>query len=293
MSTDTITDTAELIQRIKKANKLSDVLDVNHFKVEFTALIKKIHPDVCKEDGAGEATAKLNKLKAEFTDGIIYTDDAGEFKSNGYFIDFMGDEKLLKQSLANYKILKAIKDDHFHKYMPSNMENIDGMLHIKLDARAIPLVDLNLPQEHVNWILSRILEFSTWLSQSGYVHCGINPASIFIVPETHGIQVCSFYHMTKSDGRVNTISGRYQNWYPPALFATKKATSTIDLELAKKTAIYLLGDKSGSGIKLKKTHNEHFMDFVIAQHYEAFETYDTYRKMLKANFPTKFHILNI
>lgn len=293
MNTDTITEAAELIKKIRSASKLSDIMDTGNMKTEFHRLLKMIHPDKCKEGGTGDATAKLTELKQQFIEGISYSDDAGEFKTNGYFVDFAGDEKLLKQSLGNYRSLKSIKDDHFHKYMPSNMELIDGKLKIKLDARAVPLSGLDLPQEHVNWILSRMLEFSAWLAQSGYVHCGFNPESVFIVPETHGIQVCSFYHLTRLDSKVDTISGKYQTWYPPNLFASKKATSNIDLELCKKTAIYLLGDKSGTGIRLKKTHNEHFMDFVIEQHYTPHDTYDIYRKMLKDNFETKFHILNI
>lgn len=289
-------ESEEIISRIQNANKLADVLDVNNISSEYKNLMKKIHPDVCQHSGAGEATSKLFQLKEDFQKGISYMDDAGEFKTNGYFLHFTGDADLMKQSYDNYTILKNIHDDaahNFHKYMPESMRLNGKNLEITFDKRAVPISGLTLPQEHVNWVLSRMLEYSAWLSQIGYVHGGINPESIFIVPETHGIQVCSFYHMTKIGGNVSTISGKYQSWYPSNLFSSKKSSSTVDLELSKKTAIYLLGDQSGSGIKLRKTHNESFMDFVISQDHDAHEAFSNYRNILKGNFEKKFYPLYI
>jgi hypothetical protein len=285
-----------LIQKINEANKLEDILDVNNFDEEYKSVLRSIHPDVCVAPGATAATAKLNELRDKFRQGVKYVDDSGEFKSNGYFIKYEGDKSLLKKSFDNFTLLKSLKDKsslNFHRYMPNSMNLSDGKIEIKLSPRAIPLVNRSLPQEHVNWILSRMLEYSAWLAQVGFVHCGINPASVFIVPETHGIQVCSFYHMTRIDRPVSTVSARYKTWYPPQLFSTKQATSNIDLELAMKTAIYLLGDKSGSGIKLRKTHHEKFMNFVIKQHYNAHKTFLEYRELLQDNFKKEFHPLNI
>ena len=292
----TITDSQEIIDKVLTSAKLEDILDVNNFKEEYDKIMKKIHPDICNLSGAVGATAKLNSLKDIFKSGTKYFDDAGEFTSNGYFVEFKGNIDLLKKSLANFNLIKSIKDagaPNFHKYMPETITLDNDKLKIKLDARAVPLSDLTLPQEHVNWILSRMIEFSAWLGQIGYSHSGINPESIFVVPETHGIQVCSFYHVTKLDQKVNTISAKYKNWYPPNLFSTKVASLNVDIELSKKTAIFLLGDKSGSGIKFKKTHNEDFIDFVTQQDYHPKEAYDKYRALLKKNFESKFHILSL
>ena len=131
------------------------------------------------------------------------------------------------------------------------------------------------------------------MAQEGYVHCGINPESVFIVPETHGIIITSFYHLSLDDGRLRTISAKYQNWYPTEIFKEKRAKSIIDLELCKRTAAYLLGDKSGLGIKLKKTHNKDFINFLLNSHSNAFECYQAYRKMLKRNFEEKYHHLSL
>ena len=289
-----------IIEKLMAAKKLEDVMDINHFKSEYESMLKLIHPDICKLKNATEATSKLNELRDKFKHGTKYIDDSGEFTSNGYEVNYSGDsedsKRLYETSCKNFNTLISIKDktiDHFRKYMPHEMAVTDGKLNVKFAYRAVPLSDLTLPQEHVNWILSRMLEYSAWLSQMGYVHCGINPESIFIIPETHGIMVTSFYHLTKKGDKAKTISGKYQSWYPPSLFSAKKATSDIDLELSKKTAIYLLGDKSGAGIKLRKTHNEKFLDFVIKHEADAYKAFTDYREFLSKNFEKKFHILNL
>jgi hypothetical protein len=138
-----------------------------------------------------------------------------------------------------------------------------------------------------------MLEFSAWLHQSGFSHNGINPESIFIVPETHGIICVSFYHLTKLHSGLSTISAKYRTFYPANVFDNKIAASNIDIELSKRTAIYVLGDKSGNGIMLKKTHNEDFMDFVIKQHYHSYPAFKEYRDLLSKNFPKKFYLLNL
>ncbi len=289
-----MTDT--IIDRIRTARRLEDLLDVNDLSAEFNRIALEIHPDHCKSPFAHEAMSRLNELRSEYIHGQSYSDDAGEYRSNGRTVVFTSDAKLLRRSYDNYLLLKRLNDDasrNFQRYLPESATFDGTTLVFTLLERAVPLVGKQLPQEHVNWILSRLLEFSSWLAQVGMVHCGLNPESVMIVPENHGIQVCSFYHLTQLNHRLRTISGKYRNWYPQSVFIDKKATSTIDLELSQKTAIYLLGDHSGSGVKLKATHHAAFMDFVIAQHHDAYRTFSDYRTLLSTHFPKKFHVLDL
>jgi hypothetical protein len=284
------------IEKILKAKKLEDILDISNMKSEFDVLIKLVHPDRCSLPQAHDATSKLNMLRDAFEKGKRYTDDIGQYTTNGYFADFSGDKNFLKKSLANYTHLKSLKDPtslKFHRYLPETMEMKGDTLHLTFAHRAVPLYSLQLPQEHVNWILSRMLECIAWLSEIGYVHAGITPESIFVVPETHGVIFTSFYHMTEIDRLLTTISGKYTPWYPASTFDDKRAVPLIDIELAKKTAIYLMGDPSGSGIRLKKSHNKEFIDFVICQHEEAYDTFKQYRALLDKLFETKFYPLGI
>lgn len=289
-------ETKDLIDKILKAKKIQDILDTTNLKSEFDRLMKQIHPDLCPLPGTHDATCKLNTLREVFEKGIIYTDDIGQFRSNGYFAEYSGDKDLLNLSLYNYRKLKSLKDKsslNFHRYLPDSMEMKGDVLLINFTHRAVPLHGLQLPQEHANWILSRMLEYIAWMTSIGYVHAGLTPESVFVVPETHGIIVTSFYHMTGIDRPLTTVSGKYKHWYPACTFSKKKAISRIDLELAKKTAIVLLGDPSGSGIRLKKTHNKEFIDFVIRQHDAAYDTFKQYRALLDRLFEKKFYPLDI
>jgi hypothetical protein len=284
------------IVAILKAKKIEDILDISNVKSEFDRLIKLVHPDRCSLPQAHDASSKLITLRDVFEKGRAYTDDIGQYHTNGYFADFSGEKDFLTRSLANYKRLKFLKDPtskHFQRYLPEDMEMRGDILHLTFAQRAVPLCALQLPQEHVNWILSRMLEYIAWFSQMGYVHAGITPESIFVVPETHGIIFTSFYHMTEIDRSLTTISAKYKHWYPSCTFDDKKAVPLIDIELAKKIAISLLGDPSGSGVRLKKTHNKEFIDFVIRQHEDAYDTFKQYRALLDRLFEKKFYPLDI
>ena len=284
------------IAAILKAKKIEDILDTSNMKSEFDVLIKLVHPDRCSLPQAHDASSKLITLRDAFEKGRTYTDDIGQYHTNGYFAEFSGESSFLKKSLANYTRLKSFKDPsslHFHRYLPETMEMKGDILHITFSQRAVPLYALQFPQEHVNWILSRMLECIAWFSQIGYVHAGITPESIFVVPETHGIIFTSFYHMTEIDRPLTTISGKYRPWYPASTFDDKRAVPLIDIELAKKIAIGLMGDPSGSGVRLKKTHNSDFVDFVIRQHEDAYDTFKQYRALLDKLFEKKFYPLDI
>lgn len=287
----------EIIDKIKTASKIEDVLSISDFKTEFNNIIKEIHPDVCSLDGASEATKKMLLWKEIFENGKEYKNDVGTFVTNGYWVEFKSTEKNHSWSIENYRLFKQLKDttsENFKRYIPKDgILASDGIIKYTFDKRAIPLSGLTLPQEHVNWVLNRLLEYCAYLSQLGFSHCGLNPESVFIVPETHGIQVCSFYHLTRLGNRIGTLSGKYINWYPNEIFATKTAVHKIDIECSKKIASYLLGDTSGSGIKFKKTHNEDFINFIVTQDENAYKALTFYKGLLKKNFKKEFHLLTI
>lgn len=286
-----------IIEKISSASKIEDILSVEDFKNEFNNIIKEIHPDVCSLDGASEATKKMLLWKDIFENGKEYKNDVGTFITNGYWVEFKSKEKNHSWSIENYRLFKQLKDkasENFKKYIPKEgVLTSDGTVKYTFDKRAVPLSGLVLPQEHVNWVLNRLLEYCAYLSEIGFSHCGLNPESVFIVPETHGIQICSFYHLTRLGNRIGTISGKYINWYPNEIFYTKTATPKIDIECSKKIASYLLGDTSGSGIKFRKTHNEDFVNFIVRQDENAYKALIFYKELLKKNFKKEFHLLTI
>lgn len=287
--------TFELINIINRAGEIQDVFGSKNMLSQYKKALSSLHPDVCSEEGATEAFIKLNELKLAYDKGKIFEDDAGKFEMKNEKAYFKGNFDLLEKSYGNYLLLKDKRDTaslSFHKYLPDSM-GLSTDLQLSFRYKAVPISRLVLPECHVLWILSRILETCAWLAQIGYVHGGIHPESVFIVPKTHGIILTSFYHLKKVNTKVSTISGKYKHWYPREIFDEKRARTKTDLELAKRTAAYLLGDPSGIGVKLRKTHHPALIEFLLKQHTNAFECYDDYRKMLRANFEVKFHELHL
>lgn len=294
-----MTDT-EIIEKVLTSNKPSDIFK-DDWKTTYKSYSRLIHPDACHQPYASDAMAKMNTYKDILENGVQYTDETGDFRVFEKKIIYQitdKNRKLIQKSVKNYNLLKSKTDKSsvgFHRYLPESMVIENNILTINLKDRAIPLTGQKLPQVHANWVFSRMFEIILWFRKIGYSHMGMNPTTVFVVPETHGIILISFYHMTHLDQKADTISARYKMWYPTTLFMKKIATQDIDLELSKKIALYLLGDKSAAGTKLKrdKDVNQEILTFLLTKHQNEVEDYTKYRKILSKNFERKFYPLNL
>lgn len=290
----------EVIEKVVKSTKPSDVFN-GDWKPTYKMYSRLIHPDICKHPDAANAMSTLNEYKVILEDGVVYTDETGDFRVYDKKVVYkVTDENrdLLRKSFENFKILKSKTDKAsvgFHRYLPESMKLSVNELIINFKDRSVPLTGEELPQKHVNWLFSRMFEISMWFRKIGYSHMGMNPTTVFVVPETHGIIVISFYHMTRLDEKAKTISAKYKMWYPTNLFIKKVATQDIDLELCKKIALYLLGDKSAAGTKLKRDAeiNQEMLNFLLTKHQCEVDEYTLYRDLLAKNFKKKFYELNL
>lgn len=290
----------ELIDVVLKSKKPSDIF-VDDWKKDYLRYCKLIHPDTCGHPKASDAMAIINHYKDVIENGIGYVDEAGAFrvfeKKIVYEVTDVN-RKLITKSVNNYNLLKAKHDkasESFHRYLPKSMVLETNKLTINLKDRSVPLTGQKLPQIHINWLFSRMFEYVLWLRQINYSHMGLNPITVFVVPETHGIIVISFYHLNVLYKKAETISAKYKMWYPTTLFTEKMATPDIDLELCKKIALYLLGDRSAAGTKLKKDKevNQEVLTFLLTKHENHVDEFKKYREILKKNFETKFYPLNL
>lgn len=282
-------NTDEAVKKIMTAVKFADIVDIGRYKEDYRELVKLVHVD---KGGSLEAITKLNDFKTNHEKGTKYEDEAGEYYSNGYWLKRKYPTELLKTSYVNWSTIRNLKVDHLNRYIPFGANVIGDEITYHFGKRCVPLPTA-LEGVHVRWVLSRILEFCMMLETNGYVHGGINPDSVFVDPDNHGIMVTSFYHMTREKAPMKTINGKYMPWYPAQLMKTKRASSLVDTELAKKTAIYLLGDRSGVGARLKIKENKELIEFLMSQDNGAYSAYKKYRDILTKNFKTQFHILNI
>jgi len=290
----------EIINKINTAVSIKDVFPdlKSGWKSVYNSFASVIHPDKCSLDGAEEAMGKLNGFKTELENGKIFSDESGEITYFPFKVVMSGNKDLLDISLKNYNILKNLKTKaaiKFNNLLPEKMFFDGEKLIIEFDNRYIPLFTVNtLPQEHVNWVYRRMITFSSWLAKEGFVHSGINPDSVFIDPLNHHINVITFYHMAEKDTKIKTISGKWSRFYQEDVFRNKLAKSLTDVELCKKTAIWLLGDKTGRGsiLRWKKYPKlvEQFLNFEPV----PYNALISFTKVMSEDFDTtKFIKLNI
>lgn len=284
-------DEQELIELVMRATHFKALKLQDGSPLYFRDILKTIHPDKCKHAQAQEATNRLLMLYRHFNNGATFTDDSGEFVCNDYWVLYRGEPQAIGQGGRKQQEIEALAPDHLKRYMPYNWDSEHSFV---LSQRALPLANLTLPQEHVNWVVSRLLEFCMLLHRhTGRAHLGLTPAQVMLVPETHGIAVAGFYHSAAINGRVSTISAAYRHWYPGQMLVDKKATELADLEMVKRVGAYLLGDRSGLGTCLRKTHHPEFIDFLLSSDDDSLACYEKYREMLNSNFPSQFIHLNI
>lgn len=286
------------IQTIISSTKLSDIFpNQSDWKRSFNEYVMLCHPDKNNSNEAKTAYQILMSYKDILENGIKFSDEISEITFKDNTLTFVGDRVKLKLSYDNYNSILNSPNvpDHFHRYLPERMELGDGQLKVYLRERAILLHDLTLEEKHVKWALNRLLEFSSISNLiANWCHIGLNPNSVMICPESHGIQIVSFYHSRPINSKLTSAIGihPYKSWYPSDMFAHKTASFDIDLLMSKRTAMYLLGDRTGFGTTLRGKISDDFLSFLMSVENDIRDGYLQYQEFLNKS-PREFHILNI
>lgn len=296
MSTTIVINDSDLIRLILGTPHFGKIQEnLVELRVSERDLVKRIHPDVCKDPQALDCFQHFNSLKDRWINGCQCVDDAGKvtYWPDSFLIE--GDAQALQRSLKNYRWLTTFNNPHFQKYLPQDLAlESSTQLRGTLINRAVPLTDLApLGFEHLRWVLSRLLELIAWLESAKIYHAGLTPASVFVVPETHGIICTSFYHLNSMNQPLNTISGRFLKFYPKQIFKEKIGSSQLDLEMAKRTVAWAGGDETGTGVKLRKIVHPDWLAFLQKVEVgSAYQCLQTYRELIESKFKRKFYPLN-
>ena len=214
--------------------------------------------------------------------GQLLKDDAGEMQVCPWSVHFNGNHHLQQHSLKIYKKFKQLKHPtalHFHRFLPDKL-TFNGQMEANWLNRSYSLSGQQLTQKQLRWVLLRLFEFAAWIAKEGYVHAGLTPESIWIVPKTHGVIIGTFYHLTTKGKSLKTTSSKYQDWYPSDVLENNMASSQIDIQMIKNLAVYLLGAKDSFGInKGLKPLDPKWTDFILTFHHNAYECLRDYRKL--------------
>lgn len=286
------------IRKILESTKPSEIFNLINWKEDFRKWSLHLHPDHNKDPLAHEALQKLLEYKKILEEGITFSDEICDkitFKDG--IVTFFGPEDKLKLSYENYlKIMNCCPGiPTFERYLPSKMELNGGELKVYLQHQSHLIHDLTLEEKHVRWFLNRMLEFTSILNIHGqWTHCGINPNSVMICPEEHGIQIISFYHSIPVYSLMKSAIGihPYKSWYPAEIWITKESIPEIDLLMVKRTALTVLGDKSGFGYSMRGNISDDFHEYLLQHDEDIHKGYTDYQKLLDKS-PREFHHLKI
>lgn len=289
-------DSNTLIEKILASTTPEEVFNMTTWESEYKRYIILLHPDKCSHPKASEASSILNSYKNNMSEPK-YTDDAGTFKLKDNKILFTGEKHLLDRSYRNLAKIKPHMNGPFEHQVPSVIDwRDDDTLHLTFGNRLASITDKTLDEKHVRWIYNKTLSYLTKLSHMGYVHAGITPDSVLVEPEMHGVCIISAYHMKKKGERLTTIPNKYKHWYPASVFSDKTAVPKIDGNLVSRLAFYLLGDKSGHGVKLKGRINDGLYNHLKSEFETMDERYADWQEFLHKfhqTTPKEFYELNL
>tara|TARA_R110000868_G_scaffold320909_3_gene581914 strand:+ start:131 stop:1000 length:870 start_codon:yes stop_codon:yes gene_type:complete len=287
------------IRKILDSKKPSDIFDPLNWKTQFQSWVKHVHPDKNPDHLAKEAFEVLMRYKEILEKGHEFSDEfCPKILFKDKILTFYGPMDKLKLSHDNFLKIKDTVDPNetpFRRYLPEKMELEADCLKVYLQHDPYLIQGLTLEEKHGRWFLNRLIEFSTLLNEKGgFTHCGLNPNSVFICPEEHGIQVVSFYHLVPKNAPMKSAIGvhPYKSWYPTEIFATKISVPEIDLLMSKHLATYTLGDNTGFVNTIRGKVSVELLDFLLSYDSSLLEGYFTYQKILDRS-PRVYHKLTI
>lgn len=287
------------IRKILDSKKPSDIFDMSNWKTQFREWSKHCHPDHNLDPLARSAFERLVQYRDILEKGFEFSDEVCPrivFKDKT--LTFYGPIDKLKLSYDNFNKIKGSVDPietPFDRFLPDKMELGADCLKVYLQHDPHLIQGLTLEEKHARWFLNRLLEFSSLLNgRSGFTHAGLNPNSVLICPEEHGIQVVSFYHLTPVNAKMVSAIGihPYRMWYPNEIFTTKKSMPEIDLLMSKHLAVYVLGERSGIGNSLRGSISGGLMDYLLTFDDSLIEGYFKYQDLLNKE-PRIYHKLTL
>jgi hypothetical protein len=275
------------MNEILTCTKYMDILTLNknvHEGVEISTwdsvykdLLKKYHTDINKAPEAIEITQKLTGFNRRITNGFKYKDDSGDVTLLPEHILFNGNKDAVNTSFSNLDLL-----DYKNPMCKLVLPKRDGDMKLKFNQLVISFLELERPveQKHVNWLINRCYELALSLNQQKYVYLSFIPSSLVIDPIFHGVFPSSFYHLTKKDAKIESISNEYSKWYPHyEIYRGKVATSEIDSKMIRKLALWLLD--------YKPQIKELFDFYNTNDDFNLFSSYSEHKKIINNLFPNK------
>lgn len=95
------------------------------------------------------------------------------------------------------------------------------------------------------WMWRRLLNILGFAHQNGVIHGAVLPPNILIEPNDHKLALTGWSFSVRSSAsksnHLTALSLPYESWYPQEVFAKAPATPGLDLLMAARCMLYLIG----------------------------------------------------
>jgi hypothetical protein len=134
----------------------------------------------------------------------------------------------------------AVRGAGGSQYVATISREIAGMVSVEDIMKAFPK-GLDAPQ--AAWVARRILAQPIIATMAGVVHAAIVPCHVLVHPVTHEPLHIGWTHaiLSNQGKSLTSIMTRYKDFYPPEVFDKVPFTHQMDIFMATKTVIALLG----------------------------------------------------
>jgi hypothetical protein len=151
------------------------------------------------------------------------------------------------------------------------------------------LLDLHgpMPAVHTAWMIGRLMHLLCYLEWRGIVHGDISVDSLFVNTDDHSLHLYGGWWYARTSGeRFVALPARSVRLCPPDVLLASRADKRLDFELARHTAIEILGVPSATELRMRKDVPTQLADFLSAPFTasSAMELYSQWEKARDSAF---------
>lgn len=120
-----------------------------------------------------------------------------------------------------------------------------------------------IPEKHVAWIVSGMMNIACYLEWAGFVHGAISPETLMVQPERHSMHLLGGWGFSTRIGkRPAALPGRTMEVYPRIIVKGQTATPEVDMTLIRSVALDCLGKTHGGQLLTEGTVPKPFANWI-------------------------------
>lgn len=205
------------------------------------------------------------------------------------------DNELLRAEFDALTQLRAANDARFVQFYPEPIDSFGAMIAGKgLRVNVLRRLDgfYNLEQVRAaypagvsaldaGWIWRRILWALKYVHEQKIIHGAVLPQNIMILPEQHGVVLVDWcYSVMQSGGSfapLKAVVRRQRSWYPDDVLHKKPPVPALDIALAARSMVYLMGGNPETGATpptVPAATNRYFAELLDRATDKSLDSYD-------------------